>query len=58
MQDTLKNVVSVQSFKTTLIISEIVVTALVFYGFYVIFNGFNKKNKAFKDQNKNKTQLL
>lgn len=50
MQDTLKNVVSVESFKTTLIISEIVVTALVFYGFYVIFNGFNKKNKAFKDQ--------
>jgi hypothetical protein len=52
MQDTLKNVVSVQSFKTTLIISEIVVTALVFYGFYVIFNGFNKKNKAFKEKNK------
>lgn len=51
MQDTLTNTVSVESFKTTLIISEIVITALVFYGFYVIFNGFNKKNKAFKKQN-------
>jgi hypothetical protein len=48
MKDTLKNNISVESFKTTLIISEIVITALVLVGFFLIFNQFNKKNKAFK----------
>ncbi len=49
MQDTL-NTVSVSSFKTTLIISEITITALVLIGFYIIFNRFSKKNNAFKDK--------
>lgn len=51
MKDTVAqaaNEVSIESFKTTLIISEIVITALVLYGFYLIFNSFNKKNKAFR----------
>jgi hypothetical protein len=54
MKDTsaLADTVSVESFKTTLIISEILITAIVLYGFYVIFNRFNKKNKEFIEQNK------
>jgi hypothetical protein len=57
MKDTLTkaaNEVSVESFKTTLIISEIVITALVLYGFYLIFNNFNKKNKAFRNEQSKK----
>lgn len=49
--DTLsKPTVSVESFKTTLIVSEILITAIVLIGFYLIFNKFNKKNKAFRKQ--------
>jgi heme/copper-type cytochrome/quinol oxidase subunit 4 len=52
MKDTLhKNEISIESFNITLIISEILVTAIVLYGFYLIFNAFNKKNKAFKMKN-------
>jgi len=54
MQDSLQQAASISQFKTTLIISEIVVTAIVFYGFYLIFNGFNKKQKAFKQLQKGK----
>lgn len=48
MKDSLTNTVSVSSFKTTLIISEIVITLLVLIGFYLIFNKFNNKNNEFK----------
>ena len=48
MKDTLANGTSIASFKTTLIISEIVITALVLIGFFLIFNKFNKKNNEFK----------
>ena len=51
MKDTVVNNISVSSFKTTLIISEIVITALVLIGFYLIFNQFNKKNNTFKNKN-------
>ncbi len=44
--------VSVASFKTTLIISEILITAIVLVGFYLIFNKFNKKNREFLEQKK------
>lgn len=50
MKDSLSNNISVSSFKTTLIISEIVITALVLIGFYLIFNQFSKKDKAFKNK--------
>lgn len=50
MKDSM-NKVSVESFQTTLIISEILITLVVFVGFYFIFNRFNKKNKAFKKNN-------
>lgn len=50
MQDTATNAISISSFKTTLIISEIVITALVLVGFYLIFNQFNKRNKAFRNK--------
>lgn len=50
MRDSL-NPITVSSFRNTLIVSEIVVTAIVFIGFYFIFNHFTKKNKAFKDNN-------
>jgi hypothetical protein len=54
-KDSFPNDISVESFKYTLIISEILVTAIAFYGLYLIFNQFNKKNKAFKaNQSKNK----
>ena len=46
------NNISVDSFKTTLIISEIVITAIVLVGFYLIFNRFSKKNKAFIEERK------
>ena len=46
-----KNDISIASFNTTLIISEILITAIVLYGFYLIFNRFNKKNDAFKTKN-------
>jgi hypothetical protein len=54
MQDTLElaNTVSKSSFSTTLIISEIVITAIVLYGFYRIFNSFNNKQKAFLEEQK------
>lgn len=52
MKDTLSNAVSQESFKTTLIISEIVITAIVLYGFYLIFNKFNKQNKSFQESKK------
>lgn len=42
------NSITVGQFKTTLVISEIVVTLVVFVGFYLIFSRFNKKNKSFK----------
>jgi hypothetical protein len=49
MKDTLaNNSVSVEQFQTTLIISEILITGIVLYGFYLIFNKFNKKNKEFR----------
>ena len=54
MNDSLKQAASIGQFQTTLIISEIVITAIVFYGFYLIFNGFNKKQKAFKQQQEGK----
>lgn len=57
MKDTLTqsgNAVSLDSFKTTLIISEILITALVLVGFYLIFNNFNKKQKAYKNDQSNK----
>lgn len=57
MKDTLTqsgNAVSLDSFKTTLIISEILITALVLVGFYLIFNNFNKKNKAYRKDQSNK----
>ena len=50
MKDSFSNNISVSSFKTTLIISEIVITALVLIGFYLIFNQFSKKDKAFKNK--------
>jgi len=52
MQDSLAHAVSVNSFKNTLIISEILITAIVLYGFYLIFNKFNQKNKEFLEQKK------
>jgi hypothetical protein len=49
MKDSLNNAtVTIKSFQTTLIISEILITAIVLFGFYLIFNQFNKKNNAFK----------
>ncbi len=53
MKDSL-NPITVSDFRSTLIVSEIVVTAIVFIGFYLVFNQFSKKNKAFKDKNANK----
>ena len=51
--DTIKqNNISVDSFNTSLIASEIIVTAIALIGFYLIFNHFNNKNKAFKAKNK------
>lgn len=47
-----RQTVSVESFKTTLIISEILITAIVLIGFYLIFNRFNRKNKEFRDKGK------
>ncbi|MDP2176385.1 MAG: hypothetical protein Q8K70_10800 [Bacteroidota bacterium] len=44
MNDSL-NAITVSQFKTTLIISEIVITAIVIVGFFMIFNRFTKKNK-------------
>lgn len=38
-------------FLTLMIISEIGVTLIVFYGFYLIFNRFNKKMKLNKKEN-------
>ena len=52
MKDSLNNsTVTIKSFQTTLIISEILITAIVLFGFYLIFNQFNKKNNAFKNKN-------
>jgi len=48
MNDSLSKTESFHSFRTSLIASEIIVTAIVMVGFYLIFNHFNKKNKAFK----------
>ncbi len=50
MKDSFTNNISVSSFKTTLIISEIAITALVLVGFYLIFNQFSKRDKAFKEK--------
>lgn len=47
MKDSL-NAVTVGQFKTSLILSEIIITAIVLYGFFLIFNKFNKKNNEFK----------
>lgn len=54
MKDSLGNPgITVESFKSTLIVSEILITAITMVGFYLIFNYFNKKNKEFqKNQNK------
>jgi hypothetical protein len=58
MKDTLsKATVSEESFKITLIISEIVITAIVLYGFYLIFNRFNKQNKNFQENKKKEKGL-
>lgn len=55
MKDSLTNSeVSVSSFKTLLIVSEILITALVLIGFYLIFNRFNKRNTAFKKEQADK----
>lgn len=54
MQDSLKQTVTVESFRTTLIISEILITAIVLVGFYFIFNRFNKKNKSFRENEQTK----
>jgi hypothetical protein len=52
MNDSFSNPgITVGDFKTQLIVSEIVVTALVLIAFYFIFNSFNKKNKQYKEQN-------
>lgn len=50
MKDTVQNAISVESFKNTLIASEIIITAIVMIGFFLIFNQFNKKNKSFKSE--------
>jgi hypothetical protein len=51
MKDTVaNNVPSLSGFKTSLVISEILITALVLIGFYIIFNRFNKKNNAFRQK--------
>jgi len=52
MKDTLaaNPTVTIKSFQTTLIISEILITAIVLVGFYFIFNKFNKQNNAFKNK--------
>lgn len=42
------NAITVGNFRNTLIVSEIVVTLVVFVGFYFIFSRFSKKNKAFR----------
>jgi flagellar basal body-associated protein FliL len=49
MNDSL-NAITVGEFKTSLIISEIVITAIVMIGFFIIFNRFSKKNKAHKEE--------
>jgi hypothetical protein len=49
MNDSL-NAITVSQFKTTLIISEIVITAIVLIGFFMIFNKFNKKNNEYKNE--------
>ena len=46
------NAITVGHFRNTLIVSEIVVTLVVFVGFYFIFTRFSKKNKSFKQKNK------
>lgn len=38
-------------FKILLVASEIGVTFIVFYGFYLVFNHFNKQMKAHRKQN-------
>jgi NADH:ubiquinone oxidoreductase subunit 5 (subunit L)/multisubunit Na+/H+ antiporter MnhA subunit len=40
-----------KNFTILLIASEIGVTLLVFYGFYLVFNTFNKKMKSHKKEN-------
>jgi positive regulator of sigma E activity len=50
MNDSL-NAITVSQFKTTLIISEIVITAIVLVGFFIIFNKFSKKTKSIKKVN-------
>ncbi|MCK9480179.1 MAG: hypothetical protein M0R38_00250 [Bacteroidia bacterium] len=40
-----------KEFKILLIASEIVVTLIVFYGFYLVFNKFNKNLKTHKKEN-------
>lgn len=45
------NAITKESFKANLIASEIIITAIVLIGFYLIFNKFNKKQRAFKEGN-------
>lgn len=55
MKDSLQNNnITVESFQTQLIISEITVTVITLVGFYLVFNYFNKKNKAFREKQNQK----
>lgn len=48
MKDTLQ---SVQSFKTTLFIWEVIITIIVFTAAYFILKSFKKKEREAKDKN-------
>ncbi len=49
----IKEIIDSDFFQFTLL-SHIVITTIVFYGFYLIFNNFNKKQKAFKQKQNGK----
>lgn len=51
MKDSLQQ--SIQSFKTTLFIWEIIITAVVFTAAYFILKNYKKKEKAAKQKNSN-----